>query len=1214
MKKQLLLFVLACISMISLSAQQNNLFFKAVSQDQVSMPETVQRSFYPTSYNTFQLNYPGVKAVLAAAPKEFTAEAKAGKCVISIPLGDGAYESFKIQEVAMLDAEAAAAFPDIHTYAGISTTDPRRTVRLSTTVRGFRAMVMEPDYSVSFVEPLAWGQTEYYISYKRTDSADRGLGKLRTGVDENGGMWFGDQEELFAPEEEYRGAEIDPLQLKIYRYCVATTGEFSQDHGGNKPEVFAAVTEYSNMVSAIFERDAAVRLQLIAASQNVVFLDPDTDPFFGQMVQDWMSQNPNVLNTYCNPLSHDVGHVYARYLGGSAIGVAGSLGNICKDSKGAGCSAGVGLGDYGSNFLVVIGQEVGHQMNGGHTWNRCNGGGGRHGTVAFEPGSGSTIMSYAGACGSDNVQGFSDLYYHAGSIHEFKLYYTFGGLCGSFMQTDNHEPVVTLPYQNNFTIPISTPFELDGSATDVDGDDLSYCWEEVDAGPEVPLGQPSGNAAIFRTRLPVSVTNRYFPRLATVINNGSDITEQLPTYTRDLTFRLTARDNRPNGGGVGSADVAFKSYEEAGPFLVSYPNLNSAVWKVGEYEEVLWDVANTYNAPVSCKKVNVRLSTDGGLTYPVTLASNVENDGKQYVQVPDMVGTKLRVRVDAADNVFYDISNANFKIENPAQPSLTFGLENDGTTLCLPDYFNTEILSAGILGYSDPITLDLVGSVPPGAVPSFSSTTIQPGESATFSLDLSQVAVQGEFTFDIRGTSNGQEYLRTVTLFLQRNDFSGFSLQTPANGTTNANLNQTLHWNYGLDADLYDIEFSTSPSFNTIIASRYATALDSFKIPTLLQKGTAYFWRVRPINECGTHEWSDPYFFSTFAEDCRHFESNDLPKNLTANGTPTVQSDITVNQGGTISSITISKIDGFHSFFKDLEAHLVGPTGTDVLLWKDRCGNFNGSFDFGLNDQSPNGFPCPPNNTGNIYRPQDPLSPFIGQSSTGTWSLKLSDNEIGSGGTLEAFAIEFCASLTVTPPYLVNNVVMPIPSGTNRLISPDFLLVEDSDNTHDQLIFTMMTEPEDGLVHKNGNTMHAGDQFTQADIDNGLLRFFDYGVSTEPDGFYFMVTDQEGGFFGTPKFLTQAFVGTNNIQIASLDFMLYPNPATDVVQLAFGQALNGNTQIQLIDLAGRLVNNWSMKSNESAFSFNVGELPAGVYFVVVQNEEGRGLKKLVING
>ena len=191
---------------------------------------------------------------------------------------------------------------------------------------------------------------------------------------------------------------------------------------------------------------------------------------------------------------------------------------------------------------------------------------------------------------------------------------------------------------------------------------------------------------------------------------------------------------------------------------------------------------------------------------------------------------------------------------------------------------------------------------------------------------------------------------------------------------------------------------------------------------------------------------------------------------------------------------------------------------------------------------------------------------------------------------------------------------MPIPSGTNRLISPDFLLVEDSDNTHDQLIFTMMTEPEDGLVHKNGNTMHAGDQFTQADIDNGLLRFFDYGVSTEPDGFYFMVTDQEGGFFGTPKFLTQAFVGTNNIQITSLDFMLYPNPATDVVQLAFGQALNGNTQIQLIDLAGRLVNNWSMKSNESAFSFNVGELPAGVYFVVVQNEEGRGLKKLVING
>ncbi len=389
---------------------------------------------------------------------EFVGVSKVSKCVVSLPLGNGEMEDFAVWEIAMLDAEATAAFPDIRTYAGVSTKDPRRTVRFSTTVRGFRAMVMQPDYSVAFVEPYVWGQTEYYIAYDRVDAVDNGLQHLRTGVKEDGTVWFGESPELFTPTAEDRGAEVDPLRMKVYRFCVSTTGEFSQDHGTTKQEVFAAVTEYTNIVSAVFERDIALRLQVIAASLNVTFMDPVTDPYSGILVTDWMGQNPEVLNTYTNSLSHDIGHVYARYLGGSAIGVAGAIGNACSETKGEGCTAGNGNGDYGAFFLVVLGQEVGHQLGGGHTWNSCSGGGGRTGNVAFEPGSGSTIMSYAGACGSDDVQGSSDLYYHAGSIAEIKNFYTFGGVCGSYLQTTNHSPEVTLPYQDNFTIPISTPF------------------------------------------------------------------------------------------------------------------------------------------------------------------------------------------------------------------------------------------------------------------------------------------------------------------------------------------------------------------------------------------------------------------------------------------------------------------------------------------------------------------------------------------------------------------------------------------------------------------------------------------------------------------------------------------------------------------------------------------------------------------------------------
>jgi subtilisin-like proprotein convertase family protein len=1115
MKKQLLLLTLACVSLTYLKAQHVTHFFKPVATNQVTLAENTRRGAFPQKFETYQLDYAGVKAVLATAPMEFVGVSKVSKCVVSIPLGNGEMEDFAVWEIAMLDAEATAAFPDIRTYAGASTKDPRRTVRLSTTVRGFRAMVIQPDYSVAFVEPYAWGQTDYYIAYDRADAVDNGLQHLRTGVKEDGTVWFGESPELFTPTAEDRGAEVDPLRMKIYRYCVATTGEFAQDHGTTKQEVFAAVTEYTNIVSAIFERDVALRLQLTAASFNVTFMDPVTDPYFGTMVTDWMGQNPDILNTYTNSLSHDIGHVYSRYLEGPAAGVAGGI--ACLADKAEGCSSGNGNGDYGARFMAIIGQEVSHQMGAGHTWNRCNGGGGREGIVAFEPGSGSTIMSYAGACGSDNVQGNTDLYYHAGSIAEIKNFYTIGGACGSYLQTTNHSPEVTLAYQDNFTIPISTPFELNGSATDVDGDPLTYCWEEVDAGPETPLGEPAGNAAIFRTRPPVAVTNRYFPRLSTVISNGADITEQLPTYSRDLTFRLTARDNLLNGGGVGSADVAFKAYDGAGPFKVSSPNLVTTIWRVGEYSEVKWDVANTNVAPVNCQKVNIRLSTDGGQTYPITLASGVENDGSHYVLAPDLVGTTLRIRIDAVDNVFYDISNANFRILQPTVPSLTLGLSSDGTTICLPGNFTTDIFTAGVLGFSDPVSLELTGDLPPGATSFFSSVSILPGGSATFSVDLSNVAVEGYYTFNIRATAGTYEFIRPISLFLRRNDFSGFVPQTPENGLTNAALTQTLRWGKGLDADAYDVEFSLSPSFTTLLASRTATALDSFKINFLLQKGTAYFWRVRPINECGRSDWSEPFFFSTFAEDCRVFEAGDLPKNLSANSTPTVESKIMVNQGGIISDVNLKQIQGYHTFFKDTEAHLISPAGTDVLLWKDKCGGYNGSFNFGLDDAAPGAFPCPPNNTGSFYRPVNPLSPILGQTSTGTWTLRLKDNVLGSGGTFQAFKMEFCASLAVSPPFLVKNNVMPVATGGNRVITPDFLLVEDTDNTHAELTFTVMTEPNDGVVDRsNVGTLHAGDQFTQANLDAGEIRFFDYGGSADPDGFLFMVTDSEGGFYGTP--------------------------------------------------------------------------------------------------
>lgn len=1205
--KKTLIILLSFLVTKSVQAQ-NASFFTPTTAAKIIQSEGMVASGLPQKFDAYQLDEAGLRAVLETAPWEFTPEAKQRRCVISVPTAHAQIEQFSVWRTDMMEQELAEACPYLRTYAGVSLSDPRRTLRFSTTLRGFKAMILQPDAAPAMVQPVA----NLYMAYSWADVPGATHADLQLCATQDSEVTLGDLKLDQAPASE-RG-EGNPVRLKVYRFCVAGTGEFTQDHGGTKPLALSAIMEYVNIVSAVTERDLDVRLKLTASSEFVIFTNPDTDPYNqGPTVQDYMSQNPAVLNQYTNFNSYDLGHVFTRYITGGAIGVAG--GNACGGNKGAGCSAGnLGAsGDYGAGFHGVLAHEVGHQLSAGHTWNRCNGGGGRAGTSAFEPGSGSTIMSYAGSCQADNIQFNSNFYYHAGTIEQIGTFTNLPGSCGTYESNGNNAPLVTHNYQNGFSIPISTAFELNGAATDADGDPISYAWEGLDLGPETPLGEPIGNTAIFRTWPATDATNRYFPRLSVILGNGFDPAEQLPTYSRNLTFRLIARDNKPGGGGVGWADVAFKATASAGPFLVISPNASNDIWRVGELTEVRWDVANTTAAPVNCQIVNIRLSKDGGQTYPITLASATENDGSHYVLVPNELTNNARIRVEAADNVFLDISNANFKIQAPVQPSLTMGLSADASTVCLPENYATEIYTASVLGYNTPVALDVLGNLPPGATASFSATNINPGESSTFSLNLESVTVEGSFDFTIRAISGTDTLLRPVSILLRRNDFTGFALQWPINGTTNAVLSQTLRWGKGLDADSYDVQFSDSPAFTTILASVSSTTLDTFKINFLLEKGKAYFWRVRTRNLCGAHEWSAPSFFSTFAEDCLTFNANDLPKSIPANGTPSVESKITVVQGGQISDLVVGKIEGYHEYFRDLEVRLISPQGTEVLLFKDRCSNFNGSFNFGLSDAAPGFFPCPPPNNGTIHRPVNALAPIIGQNSTGVWTLRVKDNVSGSGGILSNFNLQFCQSLDVQPPYLVNNIVMPLPSGTNRVISPDFLLVQDPNNFNYQLIYTLMTVPEHGYVAKDGlGELQPGDQFTQADIDGGVIRFFDYGFNAGPDGFMFMVTDGEGGFFGTPMFVAQPLVNNKEVAFKAIDFRVFPNPASSSVWVAFGQALESNARLSLFNMSGQLLQNQQMAIGQEQMQLELNQLPKGVYIVRVETETGAGVRKLVV--
>ncbi|NJN78738.1 MAG: hypothetical protein HC803_10785, partial [Saprospiraceae bacterium] len=142
--------------------------------------------------------------------------------------------------------------------------------------------------------------------------------------------------------------------------------------------------------------------------------------------------------------------------------------------------------------------------------------------------------------------------------------------------------------------------------------------------------------------------------------------EILPDAARTLEFRMTARDNKAGGGGVTYDVINFSVSGNAGPFLVTEPNTNQTVWTEGAIGQVTWDVANTDVAPINCNLVDILLSTDGGYTYTYTLATSVPNTGAYSTLVPIGSATnQARVKVQAADNIFFDISNQNFTIQAP---------------------------------------------------------------------------------------------------------------------------------------------------------------------------------------------------------------------------------------------------------------------------------------------------------------------------------------------------------------------------------------------------------------------------------------------------------------------------------------------------------------------------------------------------------------------
>jgi Metallo-peptidase family M12B Reprolysin-like/GEVED domain/Bacterial surface protein, Ig-like domain/MAM domain, meprin/A5/mu/Secretion system C-terminal sorting domain/Fibronectin type III domain len=641
MKRILLLLIVAMTT--SFAWSQSKMW-----QKQNSIASTVLKENHQTlkSFQTFSLNHDALRQALNGVSQRSDFSV-VSNTILSFPNSEGKLVRFSIKEASVMHPDLQARFPDIRSYVGQGVDDASSVLRFSLSPEGFSGMILSANGANTFIEPAAHNSNSYVV-FNRSNRINTN-NDFECTVSEQINQTINASSML---------RNADDSILRTYRLAVSATGEYTQYHGGTKAQALAAINTTMTRVNGIFEVDFNVTMILIANTDDVIYTSTSSDPY-GNTTSGYNTQLQNTLTSVIGEANYDVGHLFANLQNN---GNAGCIGCVCvNNQKGSGWTSATNpIGDF---FDVdYVAHELGHQFGANHTWTF----GGNEGTnVQVEPGSGTTIMSYAGITGSTDVEPNVTPNFHAVSIEQVTDYIKTTS-CQTNTSTGNSVPVVDAG--PNYTIPRGTPFILEGSATDADaGNVLSYVWEQIDennASTTLPSTTATSGVA-FRSYEPSTNPDRYFPRLQTIKAGATSWQwEAIPNVARTLNFRLTVRDNVAGGGTNNSDDVTVTVNGTAGPFVLNSPNTN-VTWNAGTTQNVSWNVAGTTGNGINAANVDILLSTDGGDTYPITIASGVANDGSHDIVVPNNQGNQNRIMVRGSNNIFFDISNTNFTIGAP---------------------------------------------------------------------------------------------------------------------------------------------------------------------------------------------------------------------------------------------------------------------------------------------------------------------------------------------------------------------------------------------------------------------------------------------------------------------------------------------------------------------------------------------------------------------
>ncbi|MGJ8745826.1 reprolysin-like metallopeptidase [Polaribacter sp.] len=652
--RKIIILIFLCFVASTNFGQDKFWTLNSLETSNFSPKDLYSRKTLPTAFKIYNLDIKQITQSLKSVTDKVST-------IVYLPTNNNKVEKFSIREASILAPALSAKYPMIKSYVGQGLENPDKTARFSVGTDGLHVVIFNADEKSFYIDPYTKNNSKY-IAYSK-GSVDNANSSLECLVRDT-------KSPIINTDPIHSIENADDSKLRKLRLALVCTSEYANfhldqqgidilsDEAVRKAAVLSAMNSTMTRVNGVFERDLGVRMELVADNDKLIFFHTSSDGLTNDNANQLINESQTKCDDVIGDANYDIGHTLSTGAGGLA-----GLGVVCITGSKARGVTGTDNPINDPYDIDFVAHEMGHQFGANHTFNNsCSGN--RNNATAIEPGSGSTIMGYAGIC-TPNVQSNSDDHFHAISITEMWNNILSSATCATLVETNN--PAPTANAGADYSIPRQTPFVLRGIGSDAsEGNILTYNWEQID--PEIAAMPPvlaSTSGPTFRS-LPSSTSpDRYMPALATIISGETSTTwEVLPGNIRDMNFSLVVRDNNPGGGSSARDDVTISM---AFGFTFAVTSQNSAVtWDNGNSETITWDVVDSDKDPINCLKVNIKLSLDGGLTFPITLASNTDNDGSETIVVPNNGTTEARIMVEAADNIFYNVNTTNFIINGAA--------------------------------------------------------------------------------------------------------------------------------------------------------------------------------------------------------------------------------------------------------------------------------------------------------------------------------------------------------------------------------------------------------------------------------------------------------------------------------------------------------------------------------------------------------------------